>query len=203
MISPGLYAAFVGATIVLMLIPGPNVALIVATSLSRGARAGLLTVWGTASAMILQLGVTALGLTTLLGALGHAFDLLRWLGVAYLVYLGLRAWNAPATDLNLVSPPSASRTVARGFLVSLANPKTLAFYAAFLPQFIDRGGDVGRQLLLLGGTFVAIALIVDSGWALLAARLSGWLRVRAKARNRVTAVALIGAGLGLALARRA
>jgi threonine/homoserine/homoserine lactone efflux protein len=202
MISPALYVAFVGATIVLMLIPGPNVALIVATSLSRGARAGLLTVAGTASAMVVQLAVTALGVTTLLGALGHAFELLRWLGVAYLVYLGVRAWREPAADLTLARPPSARRTMMRGFLVSLSNPKTLAFYAAFLPQFVDRGGDVGRQMLVLGVTFVAIALIVDSGWALLAARLSGWLKVGGRLRNRVTAIALFGAGVGLALVRR-
>ena len=121
---------------------------------------------------------------------------MRWLGVAYLVYLAFRAWRAPASDLTLVRPPSARRTVLRGFLVSLANPKTLAFYAAFLPQFIDRGGDVGLQMLWLGATFVAIAVVVDSGWALMAARLSGWLTIGARLRNRVTGVALVGAGLG-------
>jgi threonine/homoserine/homoserine lactone efflux protein len=202
MISPALYAAFVGATIVLMLIPGPNVALIVATSLSRGPRAGLLTVAGTASAMVVQLALVALGVATLLAGLGRVFEVLRLIGVAYLVYLAIRAWRAPAPEPALVRPPSGPGAALRGFLVSLVNPKTLAFYVAFLPQFIDRGGDVGRQTLALGVTFVAIAIVVDSGWALMAARLGGWLKAGARVRNRVAAVALLGAGVGLALARR-
>ena len=94
-----LFAAFVAATAALMLIPGPNVALIVANSLRFGVRGGLLTVLGTSAAMVVQLAVAALGVTALLGALGQAFDILRWLGVAYLVVLGVRSWSAPAEDL--------------------------------------------------------------------------------------------------------
>ena len=95
-----LFAAFLAATAVLMLIPGPNVALIVANSLRFGVRGGLITVMGTSAAMVVQLGVAALGVTALLGTLGQAFDVLRWSGVAYLIVLGVSAWRAPAEDLS-------------------------------------------------------------------------------------------------------
>jgi homoserine/homoserine lactone efflux protein len=127
--SPALFSAFVGATAILMLIPGPNVALIVANSLTFGARAGLVTVAGTSAAMVVQLTIAALGVTALLGALAQAFEILRWIGVAYLVWLGVRAWRAPGKDLGQTRAVSPRKTFGRGFLVSLTNPKTLAFYA--------------------------------------------------------------------------
>ncbi len=199
-----LYAAFVAAVAILMLIPGPNVALIVANSIAHGARYGLLTVAGASAAMVVQLGLTALGMTTLLGALAQGFEILRWLGVAYLVFLGLSAWRAPALDLTRARPErrAARAMFLRGFLVSLTNPKTLLFYAAFLPQFVDASADGGRQLAILSVTFVALALLLDGGWALLAARLRGVLGVNGRLRNRLTGSLLIGAGLGLALARK-
>ena len=113
-----LYAAFVAATAILMLIPGPNVALIVANSLAHGARFGLLTVAGTAAAMALQLALTGLGMTALLGGLAQAFGVLRWIGVAYLLWLGVSAWRAPPTDLTRTAPeppsPRASPGAAAG-----------------------------------------------------------------------------------------
>ena len=202
--SPALYAAFVAATTVLMLIPGPNVALIAANSIAHGARYGLLTVAGTTAAMVLQLGLTALGLTALLGDLARAFEVLRWVGVGYLLWLGISAWRAPAADLTKTAPqPRSPRAIfLRGFLVSLTNPKTLLFYAAFFPQFLVSGAHVGPQIAMLAATFLAIAAIVDSGWALLAARFRGLLAVNGRLRNRLTGGLLIGAGLGLALARK-
>ena len=199
-----LYAAFVAAVTILMLIPGPNVALIVANSVAHGARYGLVTVAGTSAAMVVQLALTALGMTTLLGALAHGFEVLRWIGVAYLVFLGVRAWRTPALDLTRARPePRAARAIfLRGFLVSLTNPKTLLFYAAFLPQFVDASENVGRQLAILGVTFVTLALVIDGGWALLAARLRAVLGANGRLRNRLTGSLLMGAGLGLALARK-
>jgi homoserine/homoserine lactone efflux protein len=200
--SPSLWAAFAGATAVLMLIPGPNVALIVANSLRFGVSAGLLTVAGTSAAMVAQLTVASLGVTAIFGALAEAFGTLRWLGVAYLVWLGIRAWREPASDLSETRAAPPSKTVGRGFLVSLTNPKTLAFYAAFLPQFIDPAEPLGPQMAILSLTFVAVALIIDSGWAVLAARARGVVARFGRLRNRLTGAALIGAALGLALARR-
>ena len=104
MIDLHLYAAFVAAVTVLMLIPGPNVALIVANSVAHGARYGLLTVAGTSSAMVLQLAVAALGMTELLGTLGSWFEWVRWIGVGYLLWLGVSYWRAAPVDLTKTSP---------------------------------------------------------------------------------------------------
>ncbi len=200
-----LYLAFMAACVLLIAIPGPNVALIVANSVAHGARYGLMTVAGTASAMVFQLALVVLGASALLGLLAGLFDWLRWLGVAYLFWLGLRTWHSAASDLSGIAaePRSARAIFARGFLVSLTNPKTLLFYAAFLPQFVSaETAAATQQLLLLSGTFLAIAVLLDGTWALLAGHLRSLLRSRVGLRNRLTGGLLMGAGLGLALARR-
>src|SRR5580704_16617513 len=135
MIDLELYLTFVAATSILILIPGPNVALIVANSVAYGTRFGLLTVAGTSSAMVSQLALTALGMTTVLGVLADWFEWIRWVGVAYLAYLGVQQWRAKPTDLSKIKPqPKSVRAIySRGLLVSLTNPKTLLFYGAFLP----------------------------------------------------------------------
>jgi len=204
MIPLDLYLAFIAATTVLMLIPGPNVALIVANSVAYGTRFGLLTVAGTSAAMVAQLALTALGLAAVLGALGALFEWLRWVGVAYLLVLGIRQWRAAPVDLTRTAPqPRSARDIfLRGMLVSLTNPKTLFFYGAFFPQFIDASRDVAAQVLTLSATFLLLALALDSGWAVLAGRARGFLAGRGRLRNRLSGGLLIGAGLGLALARR-
>src|SRR5258708_22483070 len=101
-----LYLAFVLASVVLIVIPGPNAALIVANSVAHGGRFGLLTVAGTSSAVVLHLTLTVLGASVVLNFLAASFDWLRWLGVAYLVWLGIAAWRAPAADLTPVRPPA-------------------------------------------------------------------------------------------------
>ncbi len=200
-----LYLAFIAACVVLIAIPGPNVALIVANSVAHGARYGLMTVAGTASAMVLQLALVVLGASALLGILANLFDWLRWLGVAYLVWLGVRTWRAAVTDLTdtQAEPRSMVSIFSRGFAVSLTNPKTLLFYAAFLPQFVGAGeGEATYQLLLLAGTFLVVAVLLDGAWALLASRLRSLLQARARLRNRITGGLLTGAGVGLAFARK-
>lgn len=204
MIPFDLYLAFVAATTVLMLIPGPNVALIVANSVAYGTRFGLLTVAGTSAAMVVQLGVAALGMAAVLGVLGTLFDWLRWVGVAYLLYLGLRQWRAVPVDLTRTRPQarSARQIFTRGVLVSLTNPKTLFFYGAFFPQFLDPARDLLPQVVVLSLTFLALAVLLDGGWAVLAGRARGFLAGRGRLRNRISGGLLMGAGLGLALARR-
>jgi homoserine/homoserine lactone efflux protein len=200
-----LLLAFAAASVILIVIPGPNVALIVANSVAHGARYGLMTVAGTASAMVLQLALVVLGASALLGTLADVFEWLRWLGVAYLLWLGVRTWRAASADLSGIKAERRSMIsiYVRGFLVSLTNPKTLLFYAAFLPQFVSTAaGDATRQLLLLAGTFLLIAVLLDGAWAMLASRLRALLQARAKLRNRITGGLLVGAGVGLALARK-
>jgi homoserine/homoserine lactone efflux protein len=199
-----LYLAFIAATTVLMLIPGPNMALIVANSVAYGARFGLLTLAGTASAMVVQLVLVTLGMAAVLGTLGTWFEWLRWIGVAYLLFLGVRQWRAAPADLTRTRPqPRSARAIyLRGLLVSLTNPKTLFFLGAFFPQFLSAGRAIGPQLALLSVTFLLLALVVDSLWALLAGRARGFLAGRGRVRNRISGGFLIGAGVGLALAHR-
>jgi len=199
-----LYLGFITATVVLILIPGPNVSLIVANSIAYGTRFGLLTVAGTSAAIVLQLGLTVFGLTALLGGLATWFAWLRWLGVAYLLVLGVRQWRAPPLDLTRTRPqPRSVRAIAlRGFLISLTNPKTLLFYGAFFPQFIVPDRPIWPQLALLCGSFLLVAITLDSGWALAAGRARRVLAMRGRLRNRLSGGLLIGAGVGLALAHR-
>ena len=202
--EPSLLLTFILATTILMLIPGPNVALIVANSVAWGTRYGLLTVTGTAAAMVVQLGLTALGMSAALGALAAWFEWLRWLGVGYLLWLGVRQWRAPAVDLTRVpAQPRSARAIAlRGFLVSLTNPKTLLFYGAFLPQFVSLDRPVLPQVALLSGVFLVLAVLLDGGWAVVAGRARFLLASRGRLRNRLSGGLLMCAGVGLALARR-
>jgi homoserine/homoserine lactone efflux protein len=198
-----LFLAFVATVTIIMLIPGPNVALIVANSVAHGTRYGLLTVAGTSSAMVLQLALTALGMEAVLGRLGVWFDWVRWAGVVYLLYLGIRQWRAPPTDLakTTAEPKSPRAILARAFLVSLTNPKTLFFYGAFFPQFVSPAHSLHGQVAVLSATFLAIALVVDGGWACAAGHARGLLARHGKARNRLSGGILIGAGVALAAAR--
>jgi homoserine/homoserine lactone efflux protein len=199
-----LYAAFILATVVLIAIPGPNVALIVANSMARGVPYGLVTVAGTSTAMGLQLSATVLGLSGLLEVLADGFERLRWAGVAYLVYLAIAAWRAPAPDLmaTTAKPLCARKMFVNGFIVSLTNPKTLLFYSAFLPQFVDGTADRAAQLLVLAVTFLAIAVVLDCVWALLGARMRAFLGRSGPLLNRITGGVLLGGAVGLALARK-
>ena len=199
-----LYLAIVVASAALIAVPGPNVALIVANSVAHGRRYGLVTVAGTSAAMVPQLARTVLGMAGALTLMSHVFEWVRWIGVAYLVWLGIRAWRAPPLDLTRVAAePRSGRTIfARGFLVSLTNPKTLLFYGAFFPQFVAPGADLGSQLALLSTTFLAVAVAFDACWALAAARLRGALAVRGALRNRLTGGFYFAAAIGVASARR-
>ena len=201
-----LYLAFVAATTVLILIPGPAVTLFIATSMAQGARAALVSVAGSSTAIALMLVVTAFGITSIMLVLSQWFEILRWAGVAYLVYLGVQQWRgkpeAPGAENRAGS--SAKRLYLQGFVVSATNPKTLFFYAAFFPQFVDPAGEIALQLAVLSTTFLVIATVLDGGYALVAGRLRGRLAGPAHARrfDRITGSLLIGAGLWLAAARR-
>ena len=195
--------AFALAVVVLMLIPGPNVALIVANSVAYGRRYGLLTVAGTSTATVAQLGLTGLGLAGMLGSLGHGFAWVRWIGAAYLVWLGIQQWRAAPIDLSRTPPqPRSARAIfGRAVLVSLTNPKTLLFYGAFFPQFVTPGPGAVAQVAVLSAVFLALAIGFDSLWALAAAWARGALAMRGRLRNRLSGGVLVGAGVGLALAR--
>jgi homoserine/homoserine lactone efflux protein len=155
--------------------------------------------------MVIQLFLTGLGMSAFLGNLAQVFALVRWAGVAYLVYLGVVHWCAAPVDLSRQEPQMKSfRAVyLRGFLVSLTNPKTLLFFGAFFPQFlVPDQARAGTQMFLLSATFLSLALVLDGAWALGAGRVRGWLARHGRLRNRISGGMLIGAGAGLALARK-
>jgi threonine/homoserine/homoserine lactone efflux protein len=192
--------ALIAATAVLVMIPGPNAALIVANTLRYGLRMGCVTVFGTTLGVAIQLAAVVLGMAAIIELAAEALTWIRWAGVAYLVYLGIRIWNEPASDLNSVS--AAPAIFWRGCMIAAINPKTLLFNAAFLPQFVVANGDVGQQLVVVAGVFLTVLLLGDLVWALGASSARRLLDRYSGARNRVTGGFLVAAGVGLALSRR-
>jgi homoserine/homoserine lactone efflux protein len=197
-----LFTAFLLITLVLMLIPGPIVTLVIATSASKGMRAGFVTIAGTSSGSAVLLTVIALGLGWILNHALTWFEILRWVGAAYLIWLGIQAWRAAGRAEPL--PPSDRIYFGRGFLVALSNPKTIAFFTAFLPQFVDPTLPVAHQLAVMCGVSVLLATVTDSGWAILAGLGRVWFMkpARAKLLGRLSGLTLIGGGLWLSLSRR-
>ncbi len=195
-------AALVAATTLLILIPGPNVALIVANSLRHGLKFGLITALGTTVGIAVQLFIVMVGFAALVERVAGALTFIEWLGVAYLVFLGIRAWGEPASDLAEIKPQSTGNVFWSGVMLAIVNPKTLLFNAAFLPQFVGNTSNPGGQLLLLSGVFLAVIICGDALWALFAASARRGLNRYGYLRNRVTSGFLMAAGLGLALSRR-
>ncbi len=197
------YLAFVLATTVMILLPGPSVMLTVSHSLAFGTGRALLTVTGAVLAIAVQLTLTIVGMTSLMLLLADGFEILRWAGVAYLVWLGIQQWRAPAEPIGIRTADGKS-LLAQGFLVTIANPKSLVFLAAFFPQFVDPGRPLGPQLVILGITFLVIGFVFTALWAVAAGWTRGWFRNRRRLllRNRISGSLLIGAGIGLAMVRR-
>lgn len=192
---------FIPVAILIIIVPGPNVMVVVATALVHGRRRGLQTVAGTSAAMVIQLAVAALGTSWLVNALVQGFVWLKWCGVAYLCFLGLSLLRTSSGQV--LKPPTAVGTFQRGFLVSLTNPKTILFFSAFLPQFVDRSGPYLPQVAVLSAVFWILAVVLDSAYALLAARLAGWLQGRRLLlARRFSGLIYLGAGAALAGVRQ-
>ena len=197
------FIAYSLACLVLVLVPGPSVTLIVANSLRHGTGAGLLTVAGSQIGLMVVIAVVGAGLSSFVDTMGHWFDWLRLIGAAYLVWLGVRMLRARAAS-DMAAPPAKPRGgfLLQGSLVALSNPKTLAFFGAFLPQFIDPRADPLMQVAVMGATFLAIAGASDAIYATLAGR-AGTLMSQRRVRllSRISGGVLIGGGAWLALAR--
>ena len=194
--------ALIAATIVLLLIPGPNIAVIVAASLRDGLRFGLITAMGTTTGLALQLLLAVAGMTAVIEMAAAALTWIKWAGVAYLIYLGISTWNEAQGDLDELSRSSQTVSFWRGFGLAVANPKTLLFNAAFLPQFVTNEHGATGQLWLVTIVYLVVIIIGDSMWALFAAKARNWLKRYAKIRNRLTGGLLVGSGIGLALTRQ-
>ena len=176
-----LLSAFVIATTVLMLTPGPNVAVIAATGAAHGRKAALAVVAGATLAQGLQIALVVGGLAAILTAFGWLLAGVKWAGVAYLAWLGISAVFSCASETK-AQAVSSRKLFTTGAVTALANPKTLVFHAAFLPLFVDPASPAAPQLILLGAVFLLIALIVDGGYALLAGGLKDWF-ARADLQN--------------------
>jgi homoserine/homoserine lactone efflux protein len=197
-----LFSAFILITIVLFLTPGPIVTLILATGARQGTRAALMTVAGAASGNAVLLVFIAFGLGWILQMSADVFDVLRWVGAAYLVWLGIQAWRHAGAKTTVLAP-AAHVHARRGFVVALTNPKTIAFYTAFLPQFLDPALPVGRQLFVMCACSVALGAILDAGWALAAGYGRSFFMTPANNRllGRLSGLVLIGGGVWLSLVR--
>ncbi len=194
--------ALVSATALLVAIPGPNVALIVANTLAFGFRFGTVTVLGTTIGVALQLAVVVLGLAVLLEFAASAFLWLKWVGVAYLLYLGIIAWRQGVADLeeHKASRKPLKTLFWQGLFLATINPKTLIFNAAFLPQFVAPGSGSGA-LLVTAAIYLAVIFFGDLIWAASAQTARPLLAKLGRLRHKLTGVLFFGSGVGLALAR--
>lgn len=170
-------ALFLLAALGILLIPGPAVLYIITRSVAQGRRAGLASVLGVELAGLTHAAAAALGLSALLLTSALAFNVVKYLGAAYLIYLGVRTFLAREESQQAQIPPSRSlsQLFAQGFLVNLLNPKTALFFYAFLPQFVNPArGPVAGQILLFGVLFVLLASCTDSLYALLGSTVGRW-----------------------------
>jgi threonine/homoserine/homoserine lactone efflux protein len=196
---------FLGASLALLLVPGPAVLYITARSANQGRLAGLVSVLAIETANFLQAVAATLGLSAILLSSALAFDIVKYLGAAYLIYLGVRKLlvSEEETDSGEVRAESLSRIYWQGFAINMLNPKTALFYFAFLPQFVDPArGNVTVQTLLLGAIFVGMAFMTDSLYALLASSLAGRLRGNRhflKGQRYFAGLVYVGLGITTAL----
>jgi len=199
-----LYAAYLVACLIVVLVPGPTVTLILANSIRHGTRAGLANVLGTQVGLAVMIGVVGVGLTSLIEAMGHWFDWLRLAGAAYLIWLGWKMIrSAGIASATAPSRPPRGGFLLQGALVALSNPKTLVFFGAFFPQFIDPARDHGLQILIMGLTAMLFAAVSDSAYALAAGRARRALSAqRVRLMSRVSGAFLVGGGMWLAFSRR-
>jgi len=193
------WLAFAAATTVLLVIPGPTILLVVSYALGQGWRSALPTALGVALGDFTALTVSLLGLGALLAASAELYTALKWLGAAYLVWLGIKLWRAGGT---LDARPKTERAatfamIAHAWIVTALNPKSITFFVAFVPQFLDPGGVFWRQMIVIETTFVALAFANAFGYALIAARARDMVASPCALLwvNRIGGTLLIGAGL--------
>jgi threonine/homoserine/homoserine lactone efflux protein len=198
--------AFVVASVVLIVIPGPSVLFVIGRSLALGRLGGLLSVLGNAIGMVPLVTAVALGVGALVAQSVVIFTIIKVAGALYLVYLGIQAIrhraDAAAAVNGEVSPRSHWRQLGEGFVVGVTNPKTIAFFVAVLPQFVDfTAGAIPLQLFELGVVFIVLALACDSVWALAAGWARDWFgRSPRRAANLAASGGVMMIGLGGVLA---
>ena len=206
MFSTTTLLAYIAACFVLAIVPGPTVTVIIASSLARGTRAGLMNILGTQIGMLTMVVVVAFGLEAVIGFMGWAFTWIKLAGATYLIWIGI---NMLRSDGHLGNGSTGvARTplqdAIRGFLVIWSNPKALIFLGALLPQFVDRSQPTFPQIMVLGLIFMTLASATDSMYAVLAGRMRHLLSAaRVKLVSRISGAVLIVGGIWLSLLKRA
>ena len=197
---------FALASVLLVVVPGPNVIYIVTRGIDQGRQAAVASVLGVQSSMIFHVGAAAVGLTALLASSELMFNIVRFAGAGYLVWLGIRNVLAPVSDLEIGSVPGRPqyrRIFLQGVAVNLLNPKVALFCLALLPQFVDPArGNTAVQIVILGCVMIAIGLISDTIYALLSGGIGEWLKTRqrvARQRQRFSGVVYLCLGALAAL----
>ena len=204
--EPSTLAVFVLAAVALLVTPGPAVLYIVARSVEQGRWAGLVSALGVHVGTLVHVAAAALGLSALLVSSALAFDIVKYLGALYLMYLGIRRLltSDAAAAASAAAPRSLRRLFAQGIVVNILNPKTALFFLAFLPQFADPSrGQLGLQILGLGLMFVALGVVSDGLYAVLAGTAGGWLKQGGRflrVERYVTGGVFVGLGLTAAFA---
>lgn len=200
--------AFIGASLVLLLTPGPAVLFVVTRTIEMGGRAGFVSTLGLAAGGLIHVFGAALGISAIIAASAQLFMAIKFLGAGYLIYLGIKSLathHANETDFDK-DRPSSRRLFLQAFGVNVMNPKPALFFVAFLPQFVDPGkGSVAGQLLALGLVFVCLGTITDSGYTLLAGSIRQALRRDARiwqVQRMVSGVVYIGLGIWAAVGGR-
>jgi homoserine/homoserine lactone efflux protein len=205
--SANMLLAFVAACILLGLTPGPNMSLIIANTLRGGLTAGFLTLAGTTTGLAVLVAAAALGMSSVMVFMSQWFDVLRWLGAVYLVYLGARQlWQfscRQAGGAQIAPPANRQGLYLQGLLISLSNPKVLLFLGAFLPQFVDPDRAPLHQLTALAALFVGVLLAVDIGYTLAVARARATMEhAKLALLDGAAGLLLLLGGLALVMVRR-
>lgn len=204
---PQTWLAFFAASWAISLSPGAGAVAAMASGAEHGLRRSYWTILGLQLGFLSHLAIVAAGVGAVLAASETAFALIKWLGVAYLLYLGVRQWRG-AGAARIVGPARVEaqprRQVARGFLVNAANPKSMVFMLAVIPQFLAPAAPLAPQYALMAATMVAVDLVVMGSYALFASRLLAWLREprHVAALNRAFGALYVAAALALAAFRR-
>lgn len=203
------WLAFAAASAVMLAIPGPTILLVISYALGHGRKTAVATVSGVALGDITAMTASILGLGALLATSAMAFTVLKWIGGAYLIYLGIRLWRAPVVDGPLADNDNLPeekpfRIFGHAFAVTALNPKSIVFFVAFMPQFIDHSAPFWPQMAIFEATFVVLAIINAATYALVADKARGFIRRRSvqKAVNRTGGTLLIAAGAVTAGYRR-
>lgn len=205
MVDPAILLPYVLACLLFSIVPGPSVTVVVANSLSAGTRAGILTLVGTEIAMLSMVTIVALGLQVVMSFVSGAFDIIKLVGAAYLVWIGWKMFTSSGgLKFQGGRRQSAARYLWQGALINWSNPKTLLFLGAFLPQFVDLNRPAFGQIMVLGLIVMAVATLTDCAYAILAGRARKLLTAtRVKLLSRVSGAILMVAGVWLALLKRA